>query len=73
MFQLQEGNIKPPSKNFVPPLARGRGISYRIRTPAEHKRYVRQYFILKLDFCFSFSKSEIVCVPFMLHLLIKLL
>ncbi|GFR75694.1 hypothetical protein ElyMa_003926200 [Elysia marginata] len=35
-----EGNSKPPrSKSAIPPLARGRGMSSRIRTPAEDRRY----------------------------------
>ncbi|XP_046355861.1 uncharacterized protein LOC124134844 [Haliotis rufescens] len=35
-----EGNIKPPgSHGPVPPLARGRGLSSRIRTTAEDRRY----------------------------------
>ena len=40
----QEGNSKPPrSKSAIPPLARGRGMSFRIRTPAEDRRYVSVY------------------------------
>ncbi|XP_046551787.1 uncharacterized protein LOC124261514 [Haliotis rubra] len=35
-----EGNIKPPqSQGPVPPLARGRGLSSRIRTTTEDRRY----------------------------------
>ncbi|XP_067682338.1 uncharacterized protein [Haliotis asinina] len=35
-----EGNIKPPhSQSPVPPLARGRGLSSRIRTTTEDRRY----------------------------------
>ncbi|KAK3094050.1 hypothetical protein FSP39_023449 [Pinctada imbricata] len=34
-----EGNVKPPIQRNVPPLARGRGISQRIRTPTEQRRY----------------------------------
>ncbi|XP_012938471.1 uncharacterized protein LOC101859859 [Aplysia californica] len=35
-----EGNSKPPrSKSAIPPLARGRGMSFKVRTPAEDRRY----------------------------------
>ncbi|XP_041353426.1 uncharacterized protein LOC121371531 [Gigantopelta aegis] len=34
-----EGNIQPPHQRMVPPLARARGMSSRIRTPSEDRRY----------------------------------
>ncbi|KAI8784673.1 hypothetical protein BgiBS90_014200, partial [Biomphalaria glabrata] len=35
-----ESNSRPPrSKSAIPPLARGRGIAQRVRTPAEDRRY----------------------------------
>lgn len=45
---LQEGNIKPPASRSlnVPVIARGRGMSQRIRTPTEQRRYVRVHWFL---------------------------
>lgn len=45
---LQEGNIKPPASRSlnVPVIARGRGMSQRIRTPTEQRRYVRVHWFV---------------------------
>lgn len=38
---FQESGTNPPrSRSQVPPLARGRGMSTRVRTPTEERRYV---------------------------------
>lgn len=49
MILFQEGNVNPPLNRGTTFVRTRKGVSQKIRTPAEDRRYVSDY-LNKLDF-----------------------